>query len=414
MNMLEYRCRKGDLTMKIAFDKVDITPKRPCFMAGYSRKKQSEGILDPIEINSIAFNLNGHSFLISILDSIMLEEDFCMNVKKAVSNQTGIEVNDITISCIHTHSAPAFFKLTFEDTHVEPELTEMAKDEMISSLLRASQNMQECSVELESAMIEGLYGNRNVKGGSEDKEARLFKFYNKDKQLIGSLCNMSAHPTILDGNSFLLSADLLGQIRLRLQNELQCPVAMLNGTCGDVSTRFYRQYSGIEELNFTADNFVKQFLEKKKICTINKGQVKTTTVEMVSHYDAETDEDWQKQMDMLSQVKDRQVDLLIERLNLKKTFGAYDLKLISQIRIFGNIIFFILPGDILSTFGLLLKNTFKNYNVINVGYSNTYCNYFVPENEYGKYFETYTSRLAKGEAEKFINKIIETTKDILA
>ncbi len=27
--------------MKIAFDKVDITPKRPCFMAGYSRKNKA-------------------------------------------------------------------------------------------------------------------------------------------------------------------------------------------------------------------------------------------------------------------------------------------------------------------------------------------------------------------------------------
>ena len=117
---------------------------------------------------------------------------------------------------------------------------------------------------------------------------------------------------------------------------------------------------------------------------------------------------------MLSKAEGGQTDFFIDRLNRKKAFGAYDLNLISQIRIFGNVIFFILPGDILSAFGLLLKNTFKNYNVINVGYSNTYCNYFVPENEYGKYFETFNSRLAKGEADRFIYKIIETTKDILA
>lgn len=400
--------------MKIAFDKVDITPKRPCFMAGYSRDKQSEGVLDPIEINSISFNLNDHSFLIGILDSIMLEEDFCMDVKRAVSKQTGIEINNITISCIHTHSAPAFFKLAFEDTHVEPELTEMAKDEMINSLLRASQNMQECSVELESAVIDGLYGNRNVLGGCEDKDMRLFKFYNKDKQLIGSLCNISVHPTILDKTNLMLSSDLLGQIRLRLQNKLKCPVAMLNGTCGDVSVRFYRQYSGIEELNFTADKLVEQFLEKKKLYPIIDGQVKTSYVEMISHFDAQTDEDWQNQMETFSQTEGGQHDFFIERLNRKKAFGAYDLKLISQIRIFGNVIFFILPGDILSAFGLLLKNSFKNYTVINVGYSNTYCNYFVPENEYGKYFETFNSRLAKGEADKFIKNIIQTTKEILA
>ena len=46
-------------------------------------------------------------------------------------------------------------------------------------------------------------------------------------------------------------------------------------------------------------------------------------------------------------------------------------------------------------------------------YSNTYCNYLVPREEYGKYFETYNSRLARGEADRFIEEVIRQAKELI-
>ncbi len=63
--------------MKIAFDKVNVTPNQPCFMAGYSRREKSQGVLDPIEINTVAAEIGNEVYILGILDSIMVEESFC-------------------------------------------------------------------------------------------------------------------------------------------------------------------------------------------------------------------------------------------------------------------------------------------------------------------------------------------------
>ena len=167
--------------MTIAFDKVNVTPNQPCFMAGYSRREKSQGVLDPIEINTVAAEIGNEVYILGILDSIMVEESFCTRVRERVSEQLGLSLEHVTVSAIHTHSAPSFFKMTFEDNQVEEELTQTVQEEMGRSMIRAYNAMEECEPVLEKTEIQGLYGNRNVKDGVQDKRVYLFGFYNKEK-----------------------------------------------------------------------------------------------------------------------------------------------------------------------------------------------------------------------------------------
>lgn len=399
--------------MKIGFDKVNVTPGKPCHMAGYERKEMSQGVLDPIEINTLAAEIEGEVYILGILDSIMVEESFCSRIRRSVSAQLGLDSEHITVSAIHTHSAPSFFKMTFEDNQVETELTESVQKEMERSMVRAFKAMEECRTVLEKAEIEGLYGNRNVKGGVQDKRVYLFSFYNMDGKRLAAMFNISAHPTILNGSSFLLSADLLGHIRGKLEQNLGCPVAVTNGCCGDVSTRFYRRLSGREELEFTAGQVVEQFLDKKKAFPLVKGPADSRTFELTSHFEARADRDWRQMTEELKQSQSPMKEFFSQRLKLKESFGPYDLKLIGQIRLFGNVLLVILPGDVLSGFGNQIKSAFPDLEVVIICYSNTYCNYLVPEEEYGRYFETYNSRLARGEADRFIAEAVRQARDLL-
>lgn len=400
--------------MKIAFRKKDITPDRPCRMAGYERPGQSTGVLDPIEVNAVAMEMDGQTYVIGILDSITLEKGFCSRVSKAVSADTGIDAEHITVSAIHTHSAPSYFKLAFEDNKIETELLAQAEEAMVSTMKEAAAGMTECRVELEKAEIEGLYGNRNVKQGSEDKQVYLFSFYNRENVRIGALFNISAHPTILNGSSTLLSADLLGHVRALLSERLSCPVAITNGCCGDVSTRFYRTSSGMEELTGTARAITDQFFEKRKPCALAGGSVSSRTFSRISHFDAQTDPDLKKMTAETADMEGPMGDFFRKRLKLKESFGAYDMELIAQLRLFGNLLLVILPGDVLSKFGLRIKNAFPDYQTVIICYSNTYCNYLVPEDEYGRYFETYNSKLARGEADAFIDEVIAKAGELIA
>lgn len=388
-------------------------------MAGYSRTEPSDSVLDSIQINTVAFEIQNESFILCVLDSIMVEEEFCTQVKARVAQQTDTPAEHIVVSCIHTHSAPAYFKLAFEDTHVEPELRAGACSAMVESARRAHGSMQEAHVELERMYVEGLYGNRNVKGGVEDKSCQLLMFRDSSGEPLGALFNLSAHPTILNGSSRALSADLIGQARLLLEQQLKCPVACVNGTCGDVSTRFFRTTSGIEELTSTAQALVDQFMERREPIALTAGPVRCGRIERPCTYEAATDPDWQDmtariQKDLDSANPNRSSAFLMDRQLRKRAMGTIHLTLISQFYLAGNLLIVTLPGDICSELGLRIKRAFSDLEVIIIGYANTYCNYLVPSSDYGQYFETFNSRLARGESDAFIESVIGSIESLRA
>lgn len=390
----------------------NITPQHPCHMAGYNRKGLSTSVLDPIEVNSLSIRLNGSEFLITVLDSIMLEKEYCDRVRLEISQATGIPSEHIIAACIHTHSAPAFFKLAFEDTVVEPELRSIARDAMVDSSIDAYRHMRRANPVMEKVEINGLYGNRNVHGGPAVKTCYLIKFLGDDGTPFGAFFNISAHPTILNGSSRALSADLIGQIRLRLVDQFDCPVVCTNGTCGDVSTRFYRTSSDVDELMETADEIVRQLSERARSIPLRAAPMpQSAIVERQSTYDAKTDPDWHTMTERLENSKEERSDataFLLDRQRIKSEQSPVALTLISLIFSLGNVIVVSLPGDVCSELGLRVKRAIPHHEVILIGYANAYCNYLVPAEDYGKYFETYNARTAKGVADSFIQEIIDT------
>lgn len=396
--------------MKVGYNKLDVTPKESVNMAGYDRKEKSVGILDNIEINTLVLTLNNTSVIISILDSIMLEEGFCEDIRSYISNKYDINKENILIGCIHTHSAPAFFKLVFEDTKVEKELQLEVKLKMIESIEKALEDKTECKVTYKSCSIEGLYGNRNEIDGWSDKGINILEFSNEE-EIICSLLNISVHPTLLNGSNLLLSSDLLGSIRKRYSETTNAPTIICNGTTGDVSTRFYRKASGIDELEYVSNGIMDQINEKITSENVNLSFVSSKEVEYTTH------SDFSKDITTINFLKKSEVNPMInmlkKRCELKLSFGSFNMKLISSIINLGEVIIVSLPGDVVSAFGKLIKETFSEYKVIIICYTNTYCNYLVNKEQYGKYFETFNSRCNEGEADIFIDKVIKEMKDLL-
>ncbi|MBS5987797.1 neutral/alkaline non-lysosomal ceramidase N-terminal domain-containing protein [Clostridium sp.] len=396
--------------MKIGFNKIDVTPKKRVNMAGYDRQEKSKGILDNIEINTLVIVSNNTPVIISMLDSIMLEESFCEDIRNYISSEYNIQKSNILIGCIHTHSAPAFFKLVFENTKVEKDIQLEVKEQMIKSIDKALQDEIECKVTYKNCSIEGLYGNRNEKDGWSDKSINILEFYKEDK-VICSLLNISVHPTILNGSNLLLSSDLLGWIRKKYSNLTNAPTIICNGTTGDVSTRFYRRASGIDELKYVSNGVIDQIKEKVTSEKINLNFINSKEVEYTTHSDFSND--LTTINTLKSNVDNPMLNMLKKRCELKLGFGSFNINLISSIINLGDVIIVSLPGDVVSTFGKQIKEAFSDYKVIIICYTNTYCNYLVNKEQYGKYFETFNSRCNEGEADIFIDKVIKGVKDLL-
>ena len=169
----------------------------------------------------------------------------------------------------------------------------------------------------------------------------------------------------------------------------------------------------MEELIDTSANVVDQFNAKKVEVLLEFNKVDSALIHESSEYEAKSDPDWIRMTDELEKADHPMKDFFMDRQQRKLKMGLIKHHLISHIRVFGNLIIITLPGDVLSGFSKLIKESFPEHEVIILGYSNSYCNYMVPKEEYGLYFETYNSRLARNEADKFIYKVIDKVKNLL-
>lgn len=403
--------------MKVEFgiEKVNVTPESSCRMGGYNRSETWTDVLDNIEVNACSLRIDAVPFILIELDSIMVSREFALSVKASVSAKTGVDAGNITVACIHTHSAPCYFKLAFEETLPEAQLTERLAISAVDAGVSAWVNRKNAIVSMETLEVDGLYGNRNVKNGPADKSVTLFSFLSADGGTpLGSVMFISAHPTILNGKSRALSADLIGQVRLRLESKRGCPVLCINGACGDVSTRFYRQGDGAAELMRTADELCDQIELKRKKLDLRVDTPRWGSIAMRSVYDAASDPDWKWMTDRVENSEANPMkDFLLKRQQLKRSMGKIELELPSQFAVIGNCIFITMPCDTCSALGLDFKRAFVGFNVFIIGYANTYCNYLVPREDYGKYFETFNSRTPRGLADEFVSRVIRAVGALL-
>lgn len=405
--------------MEIGYSKIDITPQDSVFQAGFSRSEKSIGVLDPIEINTVMMRSEEKIVAIVMLDSIIIEDSVIQNVKKNIHKKLGTHPENITIGCIHTHSAPAYFKPFFEDVVVETALRDQLVEQMGASLEAAYHDLEECSVAVAVDEIDGVYGNRNLKSGLANKKFITIRVYNQTGALKVIVGNMACHPTILDRSNLQLSADLFGALRRDLGQKYGCPIMMTNSYAGDTSTRFYRQKSGVEELNRVSQAIIDQLQAK----TINvKGSIEgVTSVQRAFVLDTRHDDSHLKMHQHVTKMltnaqteQEKGLGHMLQGVLAKKDANSpMSLELRSNIYKIGEGFIISLPGDITHALGDRIEKRLAPHPVMIIGYSENYSNYFVSEAEYGLYFESFISRLAKGNADAFVEDVIKGAHSLL-
>lgn len=402
--------------MKAAFYKTNITPDYPVTMAGFNREKKSEGCIDSIEINTLYWECKERTFVLVVLDCLCIEREFVHEIQGDCSKQLSIDEKDIIIACTHTHSAPAYFKLAFENTVVDKQLQNSAKQQIKDSIMACSKHLETVNVKYGTSFIDGCYGNRNDINLPADKSVQELQFYNTEDKHIGSIVNLAVHPTILNDVSYVLSSDLLGHVRGNLEMKYKTPVLICNGTCGDVSTRFYREMSGIEELKRVAKEITDQILGKMTFSPLFITSFERAVCYHESVFDFNHDDESQKHVLAIQKAFDENQPYMKNRIHLleeKRRQSPFHLLLEANIVKINDLFIIALPSDVVATLGLRIKQALAPFHVLLICYSNQYSSYLVDENQYGLYFETDNSRLSKGSADFFIELVIQKCKHMI-
>ncbi|MDR2759394.1 MAG: hypothetical protein LBB78_08435 [Spirochaetaceae bacterium] len=236
--------------MKTGFAQVSITPGRACVLAGYYKSRPAMGVHDEVYVRTLVFP--GPVVMLS-LDLLNVDELSMDRILRALA-PLGVERDRLLITAIHTHSSfggifdtaagiKRELRIMFGET--DEALLAMLAERCAAAVKEAMADMAETKIRFVKGSIEGLGTNRHSPELPHDRDLFMAEFFRADGKKI-LLYNLSCHPTVLNGENLLISADFPGSVASRLHGVYDM-VIFVNGSAGDVSTRFTRRESSFAE-----------------------------------------------------------------------------------------------------------------------------------------------------------------------
>lgn len=94
--------------LQVGFGKANMMPESTVTIAGgEDPNRLHTGYLDYLTASCIAFSDGTNTVLLYTIDMQCLTASFLGNIKDTISQETGVPVANIMLSCTHDHSAPS-------------------------------------------------------------------------------------------------------------------------------------------------------------------------------------------------------------------------------------------------------------------------------------------------------------------
>lgn len=251
---------------RVGYGKENITPDGPVGMGGYGRSDQriSTGVLSYLYVTCIAItDADDNTILLYGMDLCGCGD--AIKFRENVSKATGVPVENIMMSASHTHSAPDYSVSTGSNGAALNKLRDgLVKAAETAMEDRKTAKMYGGSIETEGMNFvrhyicnDGTYCGDNFGSSASgyaghasqaDPQLQLIKFTREGDNDI-YLTNFQTHPHQTGGSTkYDLSADIVGEYRIAMEQALGCEVMYLSGAGGNINSR-----SRITEENATAD-----------------------------------------------------------------------------------------------------------------------------------------------------------------
>ena len=268
---------------KAGASSMDISPKKGIGLCGYPNyERKNTGIHDPLYASCIYIDDGDKELAIVAADLAFFEKQYAKDLRCNIEKATGIPSANIMLSCTHTHSGP-FTSTKVEQEQIQfgwflfayPEYLEELKGKIVKVVVEAKNKAKFAKIGVGKGICgkeRGIGGNRDDKDGLADPSVGVIGLKDLDNKWIAIWVKYSLHPTLLQYDSMLVSADYPGYIRQYIKAEKpEAEFLFAQGSTGDQSSRYFRDgetfdeakrygYSIAEEANKVLDQMI--FSEK--------------------------------------------------------------------------------------------------------------------------------------------------------
>ena len=240
--------------IQAGFARVDVTPPLGAPLSGYFYARYADGVLDPIQLNALAYG-NGKDIAIVIAcDFIGMVMDKSDEMREAIAARTGVPADHVMLCCLHQHTSIRIGDrggvrnaTTFDDPTYMGVLTRKFADVAqmaIADMSEAQVGTAEAQAVRDVAFVRrywlenGTVGtNPSSKGpkpvrrcDESDNTVRLIRFKREGKRDIAYV-NFSTHPDVISGDKF--SADWPGFVRRFVEADQEALCLCVVGCQGD-------------------------------------------------------------------------------------------------------------------------------------------------------------------------------------
>ena len=247
----------SNVQTQVGWAKIEIPVAEGTPLAGYEggSPRLASGIHDPLYVRAVTIAEGERRVCIVSCDLVAVDTNFVRRLSLK-TGRWGIKSEDFFLAATHCHAGPA--GLFEEDDTLGGLFSAVAGtpdhnliDKLEECVLKAVENsiLSLCPATLRAGVVEspGIGTDRNNPSSPGDGRLSVLQFETADgtHALIYSI---ACHPTVLNAENTLVSADFPGAASRALEQSPVQFAMFLNGSAGDVSTRFTRKSSDFDEV----------------------------------------------------------------------------------------------------------------------------------------------------------------------
>ena len=250
--------------LKVGFSRVDITPPLGSFMPGYYQIRRATKVLDPLQINMVAFSDGKTTALVAQYDTEALSDAVADQMRDAIVKATGVSRDAILLHASHTHDGGYLAQKTNHGSNVAGDKNATAVDLLYVQMcvsrsadaaVNAIADLKPAKLScgrsvakrisfgrrylMKSGKVQTNPGTNNPDivrpvGNPPDEQVQVLRIDREGGKTI-AVINFQTHPDVVGGTT--LTADWPGLTRAVFEAATfgETLAVVLNGTQGDVN-----------------------------------------------------------------------------------------------------------------------------------------------------------------------------------
>lgn len=241
--------------LEAGFARVDVTPDFNIGLdgSGDADTRISTGVLDNISVTCVAMKAEKTTVLVYTADTLGFNNTLLSLLRPQIQMTTGVPQNNIFFGATHTHSAPRLLLKTEEGSKylklfcdAMTAAGQMAVSDLAPAKLQAATtDLKGMNFVRHYKMSDGSYAGPNFGtfegldivdySGTVDPELSLIKLDRGGGKKDILMMNWQAHPNNSTAVGYYkISADFVGKLRNKLENDTGMQVAYFTGASGNV------------------------------------------------------------------------------------------------------------------------------------------------------------------------------------